>query len=663
MTRIFRTLSIGLVLLAVILNGSSENTLSETAGADRPNIIFILTDDLDAQSMAFMPKLKTLLSDQGVSFSNFFVSFSLCCPSRATILRGQYGHNTQILANGPPDGGFEKFRSLGHENSTIATWLQEAGYRTVLLGKYLNGYPDRGNPTYVPPGWSEWYGVLRGHYFNYQINENGRIVSYGSRPQDYETDVLARKTIDFIQRTAKEGKPFFVYLAPFAPHSPATPAPRHQDLFPNVKAPRTPNFNEEDVSDKPAYIRNRPPLTEKEIAKIDEQHRKRLQSLQAVDEAIEALIEALEAVGQLDNTYIFFTTDNGFHLGNHRLATGKVAPYEEDIRVPLIVRGPGVPAGRTVEHLTGNVDLAPTWAELAGVKAPDFVDGRSLVPLLGSNPPSADNLRQAFLLENGNLDRRSQGLAIPPYRAIRTEDYLYVEYNTGERELYDLNKDPYQLQNLSATADPNLLKQLSSRLAELRSCAAASCRAAEILDASALLWQNKWEKMPEHLKHKEEHTLKAVTCWIVTVSDSRTPETDTTGKFINTELQAAGHQIALYTIIKNDAAQIATMLKKLKRDREAQVAIFHGGTGLSKKDQTARTIKKYLDEEIEGFGELFRLLSYEEIGPYALLSRAVAGVMNKKLIFSLPGSENAVKLAIEKLILPVLGHAVHELKK
>jgi len=168
--------------------------------------------------------------------------------------------------------------------------------------------------------------------------------------------------------------------------------------------------------------------------------------------------------------------------------------------------------------------------------------------------------------------------------------------------------------------------------------------------------------MAEHLKHKEEHTFKAVVCWVITVSDSRTPATDTTGKFIKEKIQNAGHQIALYTIIGNDAAQIAKMLKKLKQNREAQVAIFHGGTGLSKKDQTARTIKKYLDEEIEGFGELFRMLSYQEIGPYAWLSRAVAGVMNKKLIFSLPGSENAVKLAIEKLILPALGHAVHELQ-
>lgn len=519
MTQPLKVVILSLALLVVALGSSSENTLSGTAGAERPNIIFILTDDLDAQSIAFMPKLKALLSDQGVSFSNFFVSFSLCCPSRATILRGQYAHNTQILGNTPPDGGFEKFHSLGEENSTIATWLQAAGYRTMYVGKYLNGYPRGVALTYVPPGWDEWYSAVRGNAYgeyNYVLNENGKLVTYGNKPEDYGTDVYASKSVDFIQRTVKENKPFFIHVSVYAPHSPATPAPRHENLFLDAQAPRTPNFNEEDVSDKPAYIRNRPSLTSKEIAQIDEQYRKRLQSLQAVDDAIEALINTLKAVGQLDNTYIFFASDNGFHLGNHRMAMGKSSPYEEDIHVPLIVRGPGVPAGRTLEHLAGNVDLAPTWAELAGAPAADFVDGRSLVPLFGDNPPSTDFWRQAFLLENGNVALRSeaelntpvtdvedgllepedplqneaqqrQGLGIPAYRGIRTKDYLYVEYVTGERELYDLNKDPYELQNLSATADPALLKQLSSWLAELRRCVAASCRAAEAAPPSTWL--------------------------------------------------------------------------------------------------------------------------------------------------------------------------------
>jgi len=482
--------------LLMTMSANAKKIANRQTPPLRPNIIFILTDDLDAGSAAFMPRLKALLIDQGVSFSNFFVSFSLCCPSRATILRGQYAHNTQILGNRPPDGGFEKFYSLGEENSTIATWLQAAGYRTMYVGKYLNGYPGDAALTYVPPGWDEWYSAVKGNpysEYNYTLNENGKLVSYGNTPEDYGTDVYARKAVDFIQRTAKEGKPFFIHLSVYAPHGPATPAPRHENLFPNAQAPRTPNFNEEDVSDKPAYIRNRPPLTSREIVQIDEQYRERLQSLQAVDDAIASLIDTLNATGQLDKTYIFFTSDNGFHLGNHRLALGKVAPYEEDIRVPLIVRGPGVPAGQTREHLVGNVDLAPTWAELAGAQAPAFVDGRSLVPLLGEIPPSPESWRQAFLLENGDLAAQTRVLTtepgdfarqireagIPPFRGLRTKDYLYVEYNTGERELYDLTHDPYELENLVSTADPALLKRLSSWLAELRRCAGASCRAAE----------------------------------------------------------------------------------------------------------------------------------------------------------------------------------------
>ncbi|HXF04645.1 MAG TPA: sulfatase-like hydrolase/transferase [Blastocatellia bacterium] len=508
MRRLRRTLSIGLVLLAVVLNGGGGNTASQTAGADRPNIIFILTDDLDAHSIAFMPKLKALLIDQGVSFSNFFVSFSLCCPSRATILRGQYAHNTQILANRPPDGGFEKFHSLGEENSTVATWLQAAGYRTMYVGKYLNGYPQGVALTYVPPGWTEWYSPVKGNpysEYNYTLNENGKLVTYGNKPEDYGTDVYARKSVDFIQRMAKEGKPFFIHLSVYAPHGPATPAPRHENMFPDVRAPRTPNFNEEEVSDKPAYIRDRAPLPSSAIALIDEQYRKRLQSLQAVDDALASVIDALKATNQLDKTYIFFSSDNGFHLGNHRLAMGKVAPYEEDIRVPLIVRGPGVPAGRTIDHLVGNVDLAPTWAELAGAKVPDFVDGRSLVPLLGKTPPPIESWRQALLLENGPVNPQRRRLrrgnfrtalngvlepedslpgrpqqrprgAIPAYRGIRTRDHLYVEYVTGERELYDLRRDPYQLQNLYSTTDPQVRAQFSEWLAALSQCRGEDCR-------------------------------------------------------------------------------------------------------------------------------------------------------------------------------------------
>ena len=386
-----------------------------------------------------MPKLKSLITDQGLTFTNYFVSMSLCCPSRSTTLRGQYPHNTQILGNQLPTGGFQKFYQLGEEKSTIAVWLQAAGYRTMLAGKYLNGYPEQNNVKYIPPGWNEWYVAVHGDAyseFNYTLNENGKQVVYGNKPEDYGTDVYVNKAVDFIQRSAQDGKPFFVYLAPYAPHAPYTPAPRHANLFPDLIAPRTPNYDEADVSDKPAFIRDRPLLTQRQMDMIDQVYRKRLQSLQAVDEGIETIVNTLKANGQLDNTYIFFTSDNGYHLGNHRQVVGKIAPYEEELRVTMIVRGPGVPAGRTLEHLTGNVDLAPTWADLAGAKAADFVDGRSLVPLMRDSPPPLSQWRQAFALENGPDRIDETGVTATP--TPDTEQQLLEPQDQDEKDTASL---------------------------------------------------------------------------------------------------------------------------------------------------------------------------------------------------------------------------------
>jgi arylsulfatase A-like enzyme len=469
-----------------------------------PNIIFILADGLDARSAEYMPKLKSLLTDQGATFENAYVTHSLCCPSRASILRGQYTHNHQVLTNGggpyytdsnqtpkvQGPQGFEKFHEMGHEESTIATWLKSGGYKTVLIGKYLNGYPKQPNsptypegvgPTYMPPGWDEWYadieeGTEKGLYYNYKLNENGEIVSYGDGEEDYDTDVLARKATEYVQRTANDPQPFFMYLAPKTPHEPFIPAPRHKGEFAGTKAPQPPSFNEEDVSDKPSWLRDRfSPLTSTQIAKADAYYRARLQMLLAVDEMISDLIGALEANGKLENTYIVFTSDNGYSLGEHR-RQGKESAYEEDILVPLIVRGPGVPPGRVLDQLALNIDFAPTFAELAGVPAPAFFDGRSLVPLLTGDTPPTDR-RSAFLLEHWN--EYAQEYVVPDYKGLHTSDYVYVKYASGDRELYDLRIDPYELQNLYETADSALVAQLESRLEALNDCAGQTCRTVE----------------------------------------------------------------------------------------------------------------------------------------------------------------------------------------
>jgi N-acetylglucosamine-6-sulfatase len=507
-------------LLASCLPSAQGKQPEKGREPKRPNLVLILTDDLSVQdldsgNLEHMPNLKSELVEKGTSFENSFATNPLCCPSRASVLRGQYTHNHEVLTNEPPLGGFQKFRFLGHENSTMATWVKEQGYRTVLLGKYLNGYSE----TYVPPGWDEWYAVA-GDYLSNDLNENGRVVRYDADSYHLD-DVLSQKASDYITRTAgadppffTADRPFFMWLGTKAPHQPATPAPKYEGALPGARLPRPPNFDERDVSDKPAWIRNNPPLGREQILYMEELYRKRLQSMLSVDDLVGKLVASLRESGELDNTYIFFTSDNGFHLGEHRLGAGKWTPYEEDIRVPLIVRGPGVPVGRTLHHMVLNNDLAPTFADLAGAKTPSFVDGRSLGPLLTDDPTPLKDWRKRFVIES--VAERS-GVAQPPFinestvaplltgdplpknwrrtstdsaqlgedwgrawmKALRTSDYLYVEYKTGEHELYDLRKDPYELQNEYASASPELKQRLEAQLDALRQCEAEECRAAE----------------------------------------------------------------------------------------------------------------------------------------------------------------------------------------
>ena len=504
----------------------AEAGRAEVARGDgRPNVILIVTDDLAARDLTpevleRMPNLRKELVEGGTTFENAFVTDSLCCPSRTTILRGQYAHNHQVLSNAPPLGGAEKFRLSGGDASTFATWLQEDGYRTAFFGKYLNGYGG----TYIPPGWDEWYGIS-GNFLSNDLNENGAIIRYD--PGSYHLDdVLADKASGYVERT--EGadppffttdRPFFVWLGTKAPHQPATPAPRHEDEFEDLELPKPPSFDERDVSDKPSWVRDNPPLGPDQVAYMDELHRKRLQSMLAVDDMVGDLFDSLRETGELDDTYVVFTSDNGFHLGQHRLGAGKWTAYEEDIRVPLMVRGPGVPEGKKLPHMVLNNDIAPTFADLAGAKTPDFVDGRSLVPLLDDTPTPERGWRQKFLVEavaeRGAVPRppfvdesrvvplvtgdplprdwrrTSEGRAEssaewgrPWLKALRTEQYLFVRYKTGEEEiyeyeLYDLKRDPFQLNNIYDEASGDLLKRLNAQLTSLEQCEAEGCRTAE----------------------------------------------------------------------------------------------------------------------------------------------------------------------------------------
>jgi arylsulfatase A-like enzyme len=477
-------------MLAALVLGLSHlpgSVLATPVVPGQPNIVLVMTDDEDVAIHQFMPKTKALLEERGTTFENFFVSYPFCCPSRASILRGQYAHNTHIVGNEQPWGGFEKFRQLGLEESTVATWLQGAGYHTAMIGKYLNRYvPQRDG---VPPGWDEWYVGGNAHpSYNYTLNENGRMVAYGDRPEHYLNDVLTGKAVQVIRDASAAGQPFLLYILPYTPHSPSVAAPRHEGMFADAKLPRTPAFDEADVGDKPDFIRRIPPLDAKQISRLEDEYQRRLRSLQAIDDMVERVVAVLEATRELDNTYVIYSSDNGFHLGEHRLPAGKDFPYEEDIRVPAVVRGPGVPAGDRIEAMVLNSDFAPTFAAIAGIGPPDFVDGRSFLPLL-ENPEHP--WRESFLLERRQFEAQyvelAQALGLSAdgidrsaqFDGIRTADWVYVEYGTGELELYDLARDPHQLDNVAETADPALVAALAARLVELRTCAGAGCRRLE----------------------------------------------------------------------------------------------------------------------------------------------------------------------------------------
>ena len=445
------------------------------AAAPRPSIVMILSDDEDLASHRVMERTKALVADQGVVLANYFVTNAFCCPSRTTILRGQYAHNHRIEGNDLPAGGFAKFKALQLDRSTIATWLHAAGYRTAFLGKLLNGYEPEIDPP--QPGWDEWYGVGgRFTNFDYTLNENGRLVGYGHEPEDHLTDVLARRAAEVIGRTPAD-QPLFLIVAPYDPHSPAHPAPRHAGLYADEPLPSSASFDEADVSDKPSYVADQKPLQPWQIEAVTRHHRERLRALRAVDDLVATVVGALEASGRLDETYVVYTSDNGFHMGQHRLFIGKTTAYEEDIRVPMAIRGPGLPKGVTLQPMVLNNDLAPTFATIAGVVPPSFVDGRNFLGLL-TKPDQP--WRRSFLIGRRQTETHELGgKAI--IDGLRTARHTYVEYGTGERELYDLVADPFQLDNIAATADPILLEALAARLVELKNCAAGTCRILEDL--------------------------------------------------------------------------------------------------------------------------------------------------------------------------------------
>ena len=479
-----------LLLTLLGLAGPAPQPHATTAAFERPSVVVIMTDDQTYRDMAAMPRTRALIGGAGARFTRSYVSYPLCCPSRATFLTGQYNHNNGVHTNTPPRGGFEALDAA----HTLPVWLSAAGYRTSHIGKYLNGYGLRRRPS-VPPGWSDWHGAVdKSTYqmWGYKLFENGVVRTYGNfdveDPALYQTDVLRNKAVASIEGTAPN-IPLFLSLNFVAPHGEVErpgsttqpflrPAPRHVGRFRNLRLPSS-SRGERDVRDKPPYVRGLDRASAATAARIRGDFRSRRESLLAVDEAVEAVVSALARTGRLDSTYVLFTSDNGFFQGEHRIAKGKYLAYEPSSHVPLLIRGPGIPAGTVSGELVTNADLAPTIMEATGAVADRPFDGRSLLPFARD---ARLRTRRPVLHEGlaaGDLDRdgAARSGTVGEYRAIRTARYLYIEWINGAVELYDRARDPGELRSRHRDRRYRPVRRaLRRELVRLRNCDGNGCR-------------------------------------------------------------------------------------------------------------------------------------------------------------------------------------------
>lgn len=472
--------AIGFAAVAVLL---ALSALVPGRAIAKPNVVVVMTDDLDVASMHVMKSTRRLLARRGTKFVNSFVTTPLCCPSRTTFQTGLYAHNHGVPGNDPPHGGAAGFSHSVRPGQTLAVRLQRAGYRTGYVGKYLN-HPGSDGQLNVPPGWNQWFEPSFGttyQMYDDVIDANGRMKTYGHSARDYQTDVFSRQSVHFISKSAKRRKPFFLMVGAVAPHvdgqrrgesrNPLA-APRYRSRFEHARLPKPPSYNEADVSDKPRFIR-KPPLSHGRKLEIRALYRSRLRSLLSVDDAMRHIVNRLKGTGELGNTVVIFTSDNGFLLGEHRL-TGKSLPYDESISVPLLIRGPGLPRGQRRTQIVGNIDLAPTILDIAG--APHKrMDGRSLLPL-ARNPGKEGHRNLLIEMLKGSGHR--------PFRALRGDDYLLVKSARDRHkrlgpvgELYDLRKDPYELVNRYRDRSYRGTRQkLSRQLKRLTGCRRRGCR-------------------------------------------------------------------------------------------------------------------------------------------------------------------------------------------
>jgi arylsulfatase A-like enzyme len=537
----------GLLALLCLIGFGGQRAQPAAAAAQRPSFVVIQTDDqtLDELYAGFgeprlqtMPNTLRLIAKRGMTFNRYYVSYPLCCPSRVTLLTGRYAHNTGVKGNVQPNGGYFGFSFRAAYAHNLAVWLQNAGYRTIHVGKFLNGYGDEpySSGREVPPGWSAWHTVLNAdtnhYYYGYTLNNNGQVEGpygdsgswetreYGVRddigcpfapanglPCYYETDMLTNIAAQEMRGTSPE-QPFYLQLDYTAPHGdfrkPAgpEPAPRHYGWFEGAPYPhdRSQGVDEGNVNDKPRFIREAPYLSLSDIHTYRVYYDKQLEALRSVDDGVREIVNTLGSLHRLRNTYILFTSDNGFFFGEHRLLGGKFLAYEPSTHLPFLIRGPGIRPNSQSNEIVGNTDIAPTVLELAGANADKSIDGRSMVPFL--HDPGLTTLRP-FLFESfvetddvesaGAIDQpgpqsrpenkragATASLLAPPkdYEGILLGPYKYIAWPDGEKELYDLERDPYELHNI--VRDPNyfpvrnfLHHELLNRLED---CVGRTCR-------------------------------------------------------------------------------------------------------------------------------------------------------------------------------------------
>ncbi|MGI8460923.1 MAG: sulfatase family protein [Solirubrobacterales bacterium] len=510
-----RRAAIALAGLVLALGLAPAAKAAKQEEVERPNIVMVVTDDqtLGMLNQGTMPETLARLGGEGTTFTNAVATTPLCCPSRASMLTGQYGHNNGVLDN--------KYRLLNEKRNVLPVWLRQDGYTTIHVGRYLNGYERVARARTRPaPGWDQWHSLIKPRrYYGYTLSVNGGTRPYTNAPADYLTSVLTERSVQMINRFGPQKKPFYLQLDHLAPHTSggeenggrclgsAIPGPLDEDAFDNEPLPTPANFDEENVEDKPSFIRNLPRIDEERIDNLERRYQCALGSLREVDRSIAAIDEALRAVGEKKKTVFIFLSDNGYYYGEHRIPNSKNYPYAEAYQLPLLIRAPrkylNAPAPSVVSEPVANIDLAPTilgFAQADSCKKPEqhrcrTMDGRSLVPLLSGEEGRFPTDRGLVieLSREGGVSVEDDGSGTCTYQGLYAPGSLYVEHTaaldpaTGvcvpvdEKELYDLTADPFQL-NSSAVQTASLLPPsalqagLAARLATLRNCAGISGR-------------------------------------------------------------------------------------------------------------------------------------------------------------------------------------------